>query len=63
MKIDRFGNGITNISESALANDAASYEISVGNTQLKQINRAYAESEVGETAGNYWKLWVVRNLL
>ncbi len=64
VKIDRFGNGITNISESALTNDAASYEISVGNTQLKQINRAYAESEVGEPLaiiGSYGLLEIAIN--
>lgn len=48
VKTDRFGNGITNISENAIADDAISYEVRVGNTRLKQINRAYAESEVGE---------------
>lgn len=48
VKTDRFGNGITNIPENAIANDAISYEVRVGNTRLKQINRAYAESEVGE---------------
>ena len=48
VKIDRFGNAITNISESALTGDASDYEIRVGTTRLTHINRAYAESEIGE---------------
>ena len=48
IKIDGFGNAITNISESVLFQGASTYEISVGGTQLKRINRAYAESEVGD---------------
>ena len=64
VKIDRFGNGITNISESTLSDDAASYEIRVGNTRLKQINRAYAASEVGEPLaiiGSYGLLEIAIN--
>ena len=64
VKIDRFGNGITNISESTLSDAAASYEISVGNTRLKQINRAYAASEVGEPLaiiGSYGLLEIAIN--
>lgn len=64
VKIDRFGNGITNISESALADDAASYEISVGNIRLKQINRAYAETDIGEPLaiiGSYGLLEIAIN--
>ena len=48
IKIDGFGNAITNISESVLFQGASTYEISVGGTQLKRINRAYAESEIGD---------------
>ena len=48
VKIDRFGNVITNISESALTGETSDYEINVGTTRLTHINRAYAESEVGE---------------
>ena len=47
-KIDKFGNAITNIPESALVGGTAPYEITVGNTRLTRINRAYAESEIGE---------------
>ena len=64
VKIDRFGNAITNISESALSDDAASYKISVGNTRLKQINRAYAESDIGEPLaiiGSYGLLEIAIN--
>ena len=48
VKIDNFGNAITNISESVLVGGAALYEITVGRARLTRINRAYAESEVGE---------------
>ena len=48
IKLDRFGNAITNISESTLTQEAATYEIRVGNTRLTRLNRAYAESTVGE---------------
>ena len=50
IKVDSFGNAITNISESALTrlkDGPTGYEISVGNTRLKRINRAYAESAIG----------------
>ena len=47
VKIDRFGNAITNISQSALAEIGDSYEIKVGSTQLMRLNCAYAESEFG----------------
>ena len=49
VKIDAFGNAITNISESMLVGGTAPYEITVGNTRLTRINRAYAESEIGES--------------
>lgn len=51
IKIDSFGNAITNIPETALArlkSVSAGYKISVGGTRLKRINRAYAESEIGK---------------
>ena len=55
IKIDRFGNAITNISESALTRlegvstrEIPVYEITVGGTTLKRLNRAYAESKIGE---------------
>ena len=64
VKTDRFGNGITNISENVIAGDTASYEIRVGNIRLKQINRAYAESEIGEPLaiiGSYGLLEIAIN--
>ena len=48
VKIDRFGNAITNISESVLAGIGATYEIRVGGTRLLRLNRAYAESGIGK---------------
>ena len=48
VKTDRFGNAITNISESVLAGIRSPYEIKVGSTRLTRLNRAYAESEVGK---------------
>ncbi|MDE0466739.1 MAG: SAM-dependent chlorinase/fluorinase [Candidatus Poribacteria bacterium] len=55
VKIDRFGNAITNISESAIAGlESAStggisaYEIRIGSVRLNRFNRAYAESGVGK---------------
>lgn len=48
VKIDRFGNAITNISESALAGGVSGYEINVQGVRLTRLNRAYAESTVGE---------------
>lgn len=48
VKIDRFGNAITNISESVLADIGATYEIRVGSTRLMRLNRAYAESGIGK---------------
>ncbi len=48
IKIDRFGNAITNIPEDALPTNMSTYEIRIGQTYLTRINRAYAESEVGE---------------
>lgn len=48
IKIDRFGNAITNIPEDALPTRASTYEIRIGQTCLTRINRAYAESEIGE---------------
>ena len=55
VKIDRFGNAITNIPETAIARlesaltaEMPIYEISVGSVRLNRLNRAYAESGVGE---------------
>ena len=48
VKIDRFGNAITNISESVLVGETSTYEIRVGSTRLMRLNRAYAESEIGK---------------
>lgn len=48
VKIDRFGNAITNISESVLADIGSTYEIRVGSTRLARLNRAYAESGIGK---------------
>ena len=48
VKIDRFGNAITNIPENALARDAATCEIRVGTMRLTRINTAYAESDIGK---------------
>ena len=55
VKIDRFGNAITNISETAIARlESAStgemsiYEIRVGSARLNRLNRAYAESDIGK---------------
>ena len=50
VKIDRFGNAITNISESMLSAflGAAAYEIRAGSAHLKRLNRAYAESKSGK---------------
>lgn len=54
VKIDSFGNAITNISESFLTSlkdvsteEISSYEIRVGNVRLQGLNRAYAESKTG----------------
>lgn len=51
IKIDRFGNLITNISKGAFEaflNDDATYEIRVGNASLNRLNSAYADAEIGE---------------
>ena len=51
IKVDRFGNLITNISSGdlgAFLENVVSYEIKAGNVRLNRLNRAYAESEVGE---------------
>lgn len=48
VKIDKFGNAITNISESALAGEVSGYEINVRGVRLTRLNRSYAESAVGE---------------
>ena len=48
IKIDRFGNAITNISASMIAGIGATYEIKVGSTRLRRIHNAYAESGVSE---------------
>ena len=47
IKIDSFGNAITNIPADALPASGSAYEIRTGRTRLTRINRAYAESEVG----------------
>ena len=50
IKIDRFGNLITNISAGDLSRFLArvvKYEIKAGSTSLTRLNNAYAESEVG----------------
>ena len=55
VKIDRFGNAITNISKTAIARlkststgGMSTYEIRVGSVRLHRFNRAYAESGVGK---------------
>ena len=48
VKIDGFGNAITNISESVLSGIGEPYEIRFGNTRLLRCNRAYAESGIGK---------------
>ena len=51
IKIDRFGNLITNISKGtfeAFLNDNVTYEISAGNVNLSRLNSAYADSKIGE---------------
>lgn len=55
VKIDRFGNAITNISETAIARlksastgGISTYEIRVGSVRLHRFNRAYAESGIGK---------------
>lgn len=55
VKIDRFGNAITNISETAIARlksastgGIPTYEIRVGSVRLHRFNRAYAESGIGK---------------
>ena len=49
IKIDSFGNAITNIAESAFSGffSGSVYEISVGSVSLRQLNTSYAESEIG----------------
>ena len=51
IKIDRFGNLITNISKEAFEaflNDDVKYEIRAGNASLNRLNSAYADAEIGE---------------
>ena len=55
VKSDRFGNAITNISETAIARlksgstgGISTYEIRVGSVRLHRFNRAYAESDIGK---------------
>ena len=55
VKIDAFGNAVTNISEGVLnhwqngpISEVSVYEIRIGDVQLKRLNRAYAESDIGE---------------
>ena len=71
VKIDRFGNAITNISETAIARleststvEIPIYEISVGNARLNRLNRAYAEAGVGKPLaiiGSYGVLEIAIN--
>ena len=71
VKIDRFGNAITNISETAMARLEGAptegmpiYEIRVGGVRLHRLNRAYAESGVGEPLtiiGSYGLLEIAVN--
>ena len=84
IKIDSFGNLITNISEEMLGTflfsptqnkvlvdilckhaDSAEFEIRVGTTCLKKLNRSYAESEAGESLaiiGSFGLLEIAVNL-
>lgn len=51
IKIDSFGNLITNISKGAFEaflNDDAAYEIRAGKASLNRLNCAYADAEIGE---------------
>ena len=55
VKIDRFGNAITNISESVIdrlkgtsTGKMSAYEIRIGSVRLNRLNRAYAESGIGK---------------
>ena len=48
VKIDRFGNAITNITALAFADDFSVYEIRVGRVTLNRLNRAYVDSGIGE---------------
>lgn len=51
VKIDRFGNLITNISKSvfeAFLNGDVKYEIRAGNAILNRLSSAYADAEIGE---------------
>ncbi len=71
VKIDRFGNAITNIPETAIARlesastaDMPVYEIRVGSARLNRLNRAYAESGIGEPLaiiGSYGLLEIAIN--
>ena len=52
IKIDRFGNLITNISQGAFEaflNGDVEYEIRVGNVRLSRLNSAYADAKIGES--------------
>lgn len=51
IKVDSFGNLITNISEAdfvAFTETASAYTIQAGDVCLNRLNRAYAESDTGE---------------
>lgn len=71
VKIDRFGNAITNISETAIARleststvEIPVYEVRVGSVRLNRLNRAYAESGVGKPLaiiGSYGLLEIAIN--
>ena len=71
VKIDRFGNAVTNISQSAITRlegestgENSAYEIRVGSARLHRLNRAYAESSVGKPLaiiGSYGLLEIAVN--
>ena len=48
IKIDTFGNAITNITARAFIGEMSVYEIRVGRVVLTRLNRAYVESGIGE---------------
>ncbi len=51
VKVDSFGNLITNISRRdfvAWTETAPPYTIQIGNARINRLNRAYAESDIGE---------------
>ncbi len=50
VKIDTFGNAITNISDSMLADfsHAAPYQINIRNTTIRHLKTTYANAKIGE---------------